>query len=66
MWLFLTARIRQWLILAVVVPLAATLVHIIRTAIEKKTGSTKLTRALTTVEELGRRKTRKGRAAAKS
>ncbi len=66
MWLFLTARIRQWLLLAVVIPLAATLVHLIRTAIEKQTGTTKLTRALTTIEELGRRKTRKGRAAAQA
>jgi len=66
MWIFITARIRQWLLLAVVVPLAAMLVHLIRTAIEKRTGSTKLTRALTTIEEIGRRKTRKGRAAAKS
>ena len=66
MWLFITARLRQWLILAVVVPLASLLVHLIRTAIEKRTGETKLTRALTTVEEIGRRKGRKGRAAAQS
>ena len=66
MWLFITARIRQWLILAVVVPLASMVVHLIRTAIEKKTGETKLTRALTTVEEIGRRKSRRGRSAAKS
>ena len=61
MWIFITARIRQWLLLAVIVPLAATLVHLIRSAIEKRTGSTKLTRALSSVEELGRRKSRQGR-----
>ena len=66
MWIFITARIRQWVLLAVIIPLAAMIVHVIRTAIEKKTGSTKLTRALTTIEELGRRRTRRGRAAAKS
>jgi hypothetical protein len=66
MWLFITARLRQWLILAVVVPLSATVLHVVRTAIEKRTGSTKLTRVLTRVEDLGRRRTRKGRAAAKS
>lgn len=61
MWIFITARFRQWLLLAVLVPLAATIVHLIRTAIEKRTGSTRLTRALTSVEELGRRNSRKGR-----
>ena len=66
MWLFITARLRQWLILAVVVPLASMVVHVIRTAIEKRTGQTRLTRALTTVEEIGRRKGPKGRKAAKA
>lgn len=55
MWVFFTARLRQWLILAVAVPLATVLVRTVRRQIEKRTGQTRLTRGLGQVENLGRR-----------
>ena len=58
MWLFFTARIRQWLILAVALPLATLVVRGVRRAIEKRSGSTRLTRILSSVEGLGQRKRR--------
>ncbi|SER06311.1 hypothetical protein [Microlunatus flavus] len=61
MWVFFTARLRQWLILAVAVPLATVLVRTIRRSIEKRTGQTRLTRGLGQVENLGRRARRKER-----
>ena len=61
MWVFFTSRLRQWLILAVAVPLATVLVRTIRRRIEKKTGETRLTRGLGRVEDLGRRARRKER-----
>lgn len=59
MWLFITARLRQWLILAVALPLATLVVRLVRQAIEKRTGQTRLTRVLSSAESLGRR--RRGR-----
>lgn len=38
MWVFFTSRLRQWLVVAVAVPLATVLVRTIRRRIEKKTG----------------------------
>ena len=61
MWVFFTSRLRQWLILAVAVPLATVLVRTIRRRIEKKTGETRLTRGLGHVEDLGRKARRKER-----
>ena len=61
MWVFFTSRLRQWLILAVAVPLATVLVRTIRRRIEKRTGETRLTRGLGHVEELGRKTRRKER-----
>ena len=61
MWVFFTSRLRQWLILAVAVPLATVLVRTIRRRIEKRTGETRLTRGLGQVENLGRRARRKER-----
>ena len=58
MWLFITRRFRTWLLFALVVPVATTAVHMIRQAIEKRKGVTKLTRALTMIEDLGRRSSR--------
>ena len=58
MWVFLTARFRRWLILAVAVPLATTAVHLIRVALEKRSGATRLTRVLGRVEDLGQRRRR--------
>lgn len=61
MWVFFTSRLRQWLILAVAVPLATVLVRTIRRRIEKRTGETRLTRGLGQVENLGRKARRKER-----
>jgi hypothetical protein len=59
MWLFITARLRQWLFFAVAIPLLTTVVHLIRQLIEKRSGETSLTRALRRLENLGRRKKRR-------
>ena len=61
MWVFFTSRLRQWLILAVAVPLATVVVRTIRRRLEKRTGETRLTRGLGQVENLGRRARRKER-----
>lgn len=61
MWVFFTARLRQWLILAVAVPVATVLVRTIRRQIEKRTGQTRLTRGLGHVENLGSRARRRRR-----
>lgn len=58
MWVFITGRIRQWLFFAVAIPLLTMLVHVIRQAIEKRSGETRLTRILGRAEDLGRRKKR--------
>ena len=60
MWLFLTRRLRRWLILAVLLPIMSVLVRTIRSALERRTGSTRLTRALLRLERLGRRRRRRG------
>jgi hypothetical protein len=59
MWLFITRRLRTWLIFALVVPIATTVVHLIREMIEKRTGNTRLTRALTAIEDVGRSRSRR-------
>lgn len=59
MWIFITARLRQWLFFAVAIPLLTTLVHLIRQIIERRSGETSLSRALRQVENLGRRKKKK-------
>ncbi len=61
MWVFFTSRLRQWLILAVAVPLATVVVRTVRRRIEQRTGETRLTRGLGQVENLGRRARRKQR-----
>lgn len=58
MWLFITARLRQWIIFAVAVPLATMLVHLVRQRLEARSGPTRLTRALGTVEGFGQRSRR--------
>jgi hypothetical protein len=55
MWVFITARIRQWLLLAIAVPVLTMLVRLVRTWIEKRSGETRLTRALGRVEQFGQR-----------
>lgn len=59
MWLFITARLRQWIILAIAVPLLTYVVRAIRRAVEKRAGgATKVTRGLGKLEDFGRRKKR--------
>ena len=54
MWLFFISRLRQWL--AVAVPLLLLVVRLIRQALERRSGQTRLTGALRRVEEVGRRR----------
>lgn len=56
MWLFLTSRLRQWLLFAVAVPLLLLLVRLVRQTLEKRSGQTRLTGALRRVEEVGQRR----------
>ncbi|MDP9430589.1 MAG: hypothetical protein M3Q47_17780 [Actinomycetota bacterium] len=55
MWLFLTSRLRTWLLLTVVVPLATGLLRRIGQAIERRTGASPVTRALYRAGDLGDR-----------
>ena len=59
MWVFISARLRQWLFFAVALPVLTLLVHAVRKVIEKRSGETRLTRVLAQVEVLGRRGKRK-------
>lgn len=58
MWVFISARLRQWLIFAIAVPVLTLLVRLVRQTIEKRSGQNAFTRALARVENLGRRKKR--------
>ncbi len=55
MWMFISNRFRQWLLMAVAVPLALWVVRLIRRRLEARSGPTRLTRAMGGVESLGRR-----------
>ena len=55
MWLFLTSRLRTWLLLTVVVPLATGLLRRVGQVIERRTGATSVTRALYKAGDLGDR-----------
>lgn len=59
MWVFISSRLRQWLVLAVVVPLATTVVHVVREALERRSGQTRVTRSLAQLEGLGQRRRRR-------
>jgi hypothetical protein len=61
MWVFLSGRLRSWLILAVAVPAGTLAVRTVRKQIEKRSGSTRLTRSLSRVERLGQGSRRKRR-----
>jgi hypothetical protein len=58
MWMFITARLRTWLIFAIAVPIATTVVHMLRERLEARSGRTPLVTVLTKIENLGRRKVR--------
>jgi hypothetical protein len=55
MWLFLTRRLRLWLILTVVVPVATGLLHAIGRRLERRTGPSSVSRALLRAGDLGDR-----------
>ena len=58
MWLFITARIRQWILFAVAIPLLTVLIRYVRMALEKRSGQTALTRGLAKLEGFGQRRKR--------
>jgi hypothetical protein len=58
MWMFISARLRSWLIFAVVMPVATTAVHMLRERLEARSGRTPLVTVLSKVENIGRRKVR--------
>ena len=62
MWMFITARLRSWLIFAIVLPIVTTAVHLLRQRLEARSGLTPLVTVLTKIENLGRRKVRGRRA----
>jgi hypothetical protein len=55
MWLFLTRRLRMWLILGVVVPLTSGLLRRIGRNLERRNGPNRVSRTLLKVGELGDR-----------
>jgi formate hydrogenlyase subunit 4 len=46
MWLFLTRRLRTWLLLSVLVPLAGGLLRRLAAALERRNGPSSVSRAL--------------------
>ena len=61
MWLFLTRRLRMWLILTVVVPLASGLLRRIGLRLERRNGPSRTSDALLKAGELGDRARRRVR-----
>ena len=55
MWLFLTRRLRMWLILTVVVPLTTGLLRRIGRTLERRRGPSAVSRSLLKAGELGDR-----------
>ena len=55
MWLFLTRRLRMWLILTVVVPLTSGVLRRLGTSLERRKGSTVVSRGLLRAGALGDR-----------
>jgi hypothetical protein len=41
MWMFISARLRSWLIFAVAMPVATTAVHMLRERLEARSGRTR-------------------------
>ncbi len=63
MWVFLTRRIREWVLLAVLLPLAARGATSAGRALEQRAGGpTTVSKALVGLGSLGQRATRRGRA----
>jgi hypothetical protein len=55
MWLFFTRRLRMWLILTVVVPLASGLLRRIGLRLERRNGPSRASRTLLKAGDLGDR-----------
>jgi formate hydrogenlyase subunit 4 len=55
MWLFLTRRLRMWLILSVVVPLTSGVLRKLGRRLERRNGPSTLSRTLLKAGELGDR-----------
>jgi formate hydrogenlyase subunit 4 len=55
MWLFLTRRLRMWLILSVLVPLTSGVLRKVGRRLERRNGPSKVSRALLQAGELGDR-----------
>jgi hypothetical protein len=55
MWALLSAGVRRWLFLAVVIPLVTVVVRTVRQRAERRSGPTVLSRSLHGVERLGER-----------
>ena len=55
MWLFLSRRLRMWLILTVLVPLASGTVRRLGRALERRGGPSRASRALLKAGDLGDR-----------
>jgi formate hydrogenlyase subunit 4 len=55
MWLFLTRRLRMWLILSVVVPLTSGVLRKLGRRLERRNGPSRVSRALLQAGELGDR-----------
>jgi hypothetical protein len=58
MWVFISARLRSWVIFAIAVPVATAAVHMVRERLEAKSGRTPLVRALSKIENFGMRRVR--------
>jgi hypothetical protein len=55
MWLLLTRRLRVWLLVTFVVPLATGLLRRLGLALERRSGPTRVSRALLQAGDLGER-----------
>jgi hypothetical protein len=55
MWLFFSRRLRLWLILTVVVPLTTGLLRRVGRALERRNGSTRVSRTLHRAGDVGDR-----------
>lgn len=55
MWLFLSRRLRMWLILTVVVPLTTGLLRRVGRRLERRNGPTRVSRGLLQAGDLGER-----------
>jgi hypothetical protein len=55
MWLFLTRRLRMWVLLTVLAPLATTVFRRLGQALERRTGPSVVSNSLLRAGELGER-----------